>query len=249
MLRKVAVVSLLAIVTLFTGCAGVSQQAYSHNPAQPLKKVILVTQAEPPRISVGIGGSIGLMFGGVGAAIAAVNAGEQGKTLDQLLTAEGLNYHQRLQNKIAASLNQAGVQTEMVAVSRPRIIDFVDDYKPLLGKYQADAILDLIVVEASYGGTHPLLDPKPRPILKAKAKLLAAHDLSLLYGDAISYGYSNPFESAKEIKAAKEYYFDSIEQVGAEKKRAADGLALAADEVARYLTQQFLPASASTGKP
>lgn len=249
MLRRTVVLSFMAITALLTGCAGVSQQAYTRSTAQPLKKVILVTQTEPPKIGVGIGGSIGLMFGGIGAGIAAANAGAQAKTLDQLLTSEGLNYHQRLQDKIVTSLNRAGVQTELIAVSRPRIIDFVEDYKPLLSKYQADAILDLIVVEASYGGTHPLLDPKPRPILKARAKLVSAKDFSLLYGDAISYGYSNPFESAKELKAPKEYYFDSIEQVGAEKKRAADGLAVAVDEVAHYLTQQFLPSSAMARNP
>jgi hypothetical protein len=125
-------------------------------------------------------------------------------------------------------------------------MDFVDDYKSLLAKKDADAVLDVVVVEASYGGTHPLLDPNPRPILKVRTKLVSAKTFEPLYADSISFGYSNPFESAKEIKAPKQYYFNNMEALAADKKRAAEGLGVAADEVARFITGQLISARAAT---
>jgi hypothetical protein len=246
MFKRFHSVCMMFAVLFLSACAGVPQQSYSPTNAAPLKKVLLVTQMQPPKISVGIGGSVGLMFGGIGAAIAAANAGGQGQSLDQLISGEGLNYHQRLQDGIVASLKAAGIQAVIVPVNRARPWDFVDDYKSLLAKNDADAVLDVVVLEASYGGTHPLLDADPRPILKVRAKLVSAKTFEPLYADSISFGYSNPFESAKEIKAPKQYYFKNMEAIASDKKRAAEGLGIAADEVARFITGQFISARAAT---
>jgi hypothetical protein len=233
-------VCVILVSLLLTACAGVSQQSYNSSSAAPLKKILIVTQAQPPNVTVGVAGSMGLMFGPIGAGLAAANAGAQGTVLNQLITGEGLNYHQRFQEKIVTYLKAADIQSEVVSVPRPRLLDFVEDYKSLLAQHDADAVLDVVVLEAGYGGTHPMLDPDHRPILKVRAKLVSAKTLVPLYADAISFGYSNPFESAKEIKSPKQYYFNNMDAIASDKKRAAEGLGVAADEVARYITDQFV---------
>jgi hypothetical protein len=72
--------------------------------------------------------------------------------------------------------------------------------------------------------------------------------LQQLYGEAISFGYSNPLQSAKEIKAPKQYYFQNMEAIAADKKRAAEGLGVAADEVAHFITGQLVSPGAATAK-
>lgn len=239
MLRKKNLIFTSIIALFLVGCAGVKQQGFNQASAPQIKRILIVTNTQPPPVTVGVGGSIGLMFGGVGAGLAAAGAQGEGKTLNQLIASEGLNYHKRLQDQIISSFQSVGIQAETISVQRKRGIDFVEDYKTVQGQNNVDAILDLIVLEASYGGTHPLLDPKPRPILKVKTQLVSAKTSEQLYGEAVSFGYSNPFESATELKAPSKFYFSSMEAVGEDKKKAAEGLALAVDEVARHIVKQF----------
>lgn len=244
MFKRFHAACVMPVVLLMSACASVTPQAYNPATAAPLKKVVIATQAQPPKVTAGLGGNAGLMFGGIGTAIAAAGAAEQGKTLDQLITAEGLNYQQRLQDKIVAAFKAAGVQATVVPVNRAGLNDFVADYKTLLTGTDADAVLDVVVLEASFGGTHPMFDPEPRPILRVRTQLVSAKTWQPLYADTISYGYSNPLISAREIKAPKQYYFPNFDAIGTDKKRAAEGLGDAADQVARYITDQLVPANA-----
>jgi hypothetical protein len=243
MFKRFHAACVMPVALLLSACASVTPQAYTPATAAPLKKVVIATQVQPPKVTAGIGGSMGLMFGGIGAGLAAAHAGEEGKTLDQLITGEGLNYQQRLQDSIVAAFKAAGVQATVVPVNRAGT-DFVGDYKALLAANDADAVLDVVVLEASFGGTHPMFDPDPRPILRVRTQLVSAKTLQPLYAESISYGYSNPFISAKEIKAPKQYYFSNFAAIGTDKKRAAEGLGNAADEVARFITDQLVPANA-----
>ena len=130
---------------------------------------------------------------------------------------------------------------------RERPNDFVVDYRTLGSQRGADAVLDVVVLEASYGGTHPMLDRKPRPILKVRARLVASTGSpDPLYAESISFGYSNPFESATELKAPGKFYFDDIEAVGADRQRAADGLRLAVADVAKHIANQLRQTKTTT---
>lgn len=238
-MKRSAVTSFLALCALASGCASVTPKAYTA-AAAPMQKVLVVTQSQPPSVTVGIAGSMGMMFGGVGAAIAAANAGAQVQSFNDLFTSQGFHYHQRLQQQLLASLKDAGIRAESVSAVRARPNDFVVDYRPLLAQPGTDAVLDVVVTEVSYGGTHPMLDRKPRPILKVRARLVGpAAGSEPLYAETISFGYSNPFESATELKSPGTFYFDDMQAVGADRQRAADGLRLAVDEVARHISNQL----------
>lgn len=219
------------------GCATVNQQAYTAVASSPIRKVVVVIQDNAPPVGVGLGGNPGLMFGAIGAAIAGANAGA-GKTMDQLIKGEGTDYQRRLREKLSGGLEAAGMRTVWVAVPRPRGIDFLRDYQSVATEHGADAVLDLVVLEASFGGTHPIFDPKPRPILRANTKLVTGKG-EQLYAEVISFGYTNPFMSATELKSPKEFYFESIDAVRSDAARAARGMERAVDDVARHITNQL----------
>lgn len=229
----------LLVAVLLSGCAGFAKQSYTPTPATPIKQVLIAVPAEFPKVTMGIGGSMGLMFGPLGAAAAAYDAGEKSQTLDDMISAQGVGYQQQLIEQIRANFAAVGILTETVAVKREGRDVLVEDYASLLGQKKADAILDLFVWEASYGGTHPLLDPLPRPILRVRAQMVSGTSFEKLYADEISFGYSNPFMDAKELKAPKKYYFTNWEEIGGDRERAAEGMRVAATEVARFLTGQF----------
>lgn len=250
--REEKVFSLIRLLTiaiaavLLGGCFTVSKVAYQPSSVAPIKEILLVVPDPFPAVRVGIGGNMGLMFGGVGAGIAGATAAGQAETIDQAISGQGVGYQQQLVEQLTASLAAAGIHVQTVAAARAaKRGAFVEDYQPLLARAKADAVLDISVLEASYGGTHPLLDPDLRPILRVRARLVSARTLDTLYADDISYGYTNTFVNAKEIKAPKEYYYPNLQAVIADKAKAAEGLRLAATEVARFLARQFITPGSS----
>lgn len=234
----------ILVAVIASGCASVSKQAYKA-PAEPIRSVLIATPEEFPKVRIGLGGNIGLMFGAVGAAAAAYDVEERSNALHNAVASQGFSYHQYLVEKIKASLAAAGIRSETVAVKRGRSI-LVEDYRPLVAQKNVDAVLDIFVSEASYGGTHPLLDPELRPILRVSTRLVSAKTFDTLYADDISFGYSNPFMPAQEIKSPKQYYYPNLDTALTDKAKTAEGLRVAADEVARFLTQQFAPAGATS---
>lgn len=103
---------------LLGGCFTVSKVAYRTSSEAPIKQVLLVVPDPFPKVSVGIGGSMGLMFGGVGAGIAGATAAGQAATIDQAISSQGAGYQQQLVEQLTASLAAAGIQTQMVAAAR-----------------------------------------------------------------------------------------------------------------------------------
>lgn len=233
--------SFILIAAVLGGCAGVTKQAYK-TPAEPIKSVLIATPDAFPKVTIGLAGNVGLMFGAVGAAAATHDLAERANALNSAVSGQGASYHQQLLDKIRTSLAAAGIQSQTIGVKRGRSM-LVEDYKPLVAQKNVDAVLDIFVTEASYGGTHPLLDPELRPILRVSARLVSAKTFETLYADDISFGFSNPFMSAQEIKSPKQYYYPNLDAALTNKAKTAEGLRVAADEVARFLTQQFVPAA------
>ncbi len=236
---QLLLISLAAV--LLGGCAGVAQQSYAPSKA-PLKRVLIATPAAFPTVTEGVAGNAGLMFGPVGAVAATYDVKELSAKLEQAITSQGVHYEVDLLDKIRANFAAAGIATEVVAVKErePRS-QLVQDYKALAARGNgADAILDIAVLEAAYGAVHPMLDPEFRPILRLRARLVSARTLETLYANDIFFGYSNPFMSAQEIKAPKKYYFRNLDAVLDDKPKAAEGMHVAATEVAQFLTDQFI---------
>lgn len=120
---------------------------------------------------------------------------------------------------------------------------FVEKYQPLLSE-PADAILDVVVLEAGYGGVDPLFDREMRPILRVRTRLVSGKTMETLYADEIFYG-RQPLHSGTQLKAAKTYLFPNLESVIVNKAKAAEGLRVAADEVARHVVAQFTAPTAT----
>jgi hypothetical protein len=246
MIRLIRFFPVLLAAALLAGCAGFTKQAYTPS-AEPIKQVLIVTPVEFPKVGLGLAGSPGLMFGALGAGIAAANAQSQGETLDQALSNQGGGYQKQLLASLESAFSAAGVRSQaMPAVPRDGRTGLMEDYKTVAGQRNVDAILDIFVLEASFGGTHPIFDPEKRPILRLRARLVSAKTMQVLYADDIFFGYTNPFMEAKEIKSPKKYYFADVEAINNDRPRAAEGMRVAATEVARFLVNQLTGAPDKT---
>lgn len=233
--RLVRLLPAVLPVLLLAACANFSKQAYTPSAAEPIRQVLIVTPPEFPKVGLGIGGSAGTMFGMLGAmaAMAASNANQA--ALDQTLSSQGVGYQKQLLTSLDSTFAAAGIRTQTLAVPRESRFGLLEDYKSLAAQKNADAVLDIFVFEASYGGTHPITDPQLRPIIRLRARLVSVKTGQVLYADDIFFGYSNLFMSAKEIKSPKQFYFADFQALQADQARAAEGMRVAATEVAHFL--------------
>jgi hypothetical protein len=239
MIRCIRFLPAMLAALLLAGCANFSKQAYIPSSANPIKQVLIVTPPEFPKVVLGIAGSPGAMFGAVGAAVALANSNAKQETLDQALNSQGDGYQKQLMSALNASFGAAGIGTRTVAVPRESRFGLLEDYKALAAQQNVDAVLDIFVFEASYGGVNPVGDAQLRPIIRLRARLVSAKTLQVLYADDIFFGYTNPFMSAQEIKSPKQFYFADMKALESDKARAAEGMRVASTEVARFLVNKL----------
>jgi hypothetical protein len=239
MIRLIRLLPAVLPVLLLSACAGFSKQAYTPSPADPIRQVLIVTPPEFPKVGLGIGGSAGTMFGAVGAVAAMASNNANQAALTQALTSQGVGYQKQLLTALDSTFAAAGIRTQTLAVPRESRFGLLEDYKSVAAQKSADAVLDIFVFEASYGATNPVTDPQLRPIIRLRARLVSVKTGQVLYADDIFFGYTNPFMSAREIKSPKQFYFADFQALQADQPRAAEGMRVAATEVARFLVGQL----------
>jgi hypothetical protein len=227
------------ITTFFTGCALVTKQAYVPSVNAPIKQLLIVTQNQIIPLRFAIYGSKATLLGPFGAVAALSEAEEKTELLRKDLNQYGTSYDQYFVDELKASFVKTGIQTSFITAKKETRRGFVEDYKSLAIPKDTDAVLDLFILEASYGGEHPMTAPEMRPIMQVYARLVSAKTFEILYSDHISYGYDNPFMDAQKIKASEKYYMPDMDAVIADKARSAEGIRDAAAAVARFLAKQF----------
>lgn len=225
--------------TFFTGCAIVTKQAYVPSVNAPIKQVLVVTQNEITPLRFAIYGSKATLLGPFGVVAAISQAEEKTELLRKDLNQYGASYDEYFADELKSSFAKANIKTSFTSAKKETRRGFVEDYKSLTIPKDTDAVLDLFIAEASYGGSHPMTDPEMRPIMQVYARLVSAKTFEILYSDHISYGYDNPFMDARKIKAPQKYYMPDMEAVIADKARTTEGIRNAAAEVARFLADQF----------
>lgn len=225
--------------TFFTGCAIVTKQAYVPSVNAPIQQILVVTQNEITPLRFAIYGSKATLLGPFGVVTAISEAEEKTELLRKDLNQYGASYDEYFVDELKSSFAKANIKTSFTSAKKETRRGFVEDYKSLTIPKDTDAVLDLFIAEASYGGSHPMTDPEMRPIMQVYARLVSAKTFEILYSDHISYGYDNPFMDARKIKAPQKYYMPDMEAVIADKARTTEGIRNAAAEVARFLADQF----------
>lgn len=237
----------VAMVVLLSGCADFTKQSYKSSAAAPIKKVLIATQTDFPKADFGVDSKMAMM-GLVGTTISLSTVDGQTQTLDEILADQGPRYHQQFLADLTSALGAAGISAQTVAVEKNAGTGLADNYQSLVSGKNVDAILDIQILQAGYGDAHLARDPGVRPILRVRARLVSARDFKTLYADDISFGYINSLQDAKGIKAPGKYYFQDTQLVLFEKKKAAEGLRVAATEVARFLIGQFTNQSIASAR-
>jgi hypothetical protein len=200
---------------------------------------MVVTQNEITPLRFAIYGSKATLFGPFGVVAAISEADEKAVLLRKDLNQYGASYDITFADELKASFAKAGIQTSFMTAKKETRRGFVEDYKSLAIPKDTDAVLDLFIAEASYGGSHPMTDSQMRPIMQVYARLVSAKTFEVLYSDHISYGYDNPLMDAQKLKAPQKYYMPDMDAVIADKARSAEGIRHAAEEVARFIANQF----------
>jgi hypothetical protein len=234
--------------TVFTGCAIVTKQAYVPSAAAPIKQVLVVLQPEVTPVRFAIYGSKATLFGPFGVMAAISEADEKTVLLRKDLGQYGPSHDTIFSDELQASFTKIGIKTSFITAKKDTRYGFVADYKSLSIPKDTDAILDLFVAETSYGGSHPMTDPRMRPIMQVYARLVSAKTFEVLYSDHISYGYDNPLMDAQKIRAPQKYYMPDMDAVVANKARSAEGIRHAAEEVAGFIANQFSVATVKAAR-
>lgn len=243
-IRWVAGVILVAVLS---SCADFNKQTYKPSSVGPIKSILIATQSNFPKAEFGHDlkkGALGL----TSTTISLSTADGTTQTLDETLAQQGPRYHEQLLADLIRAFSRAGISTQVIAVEKNRSTGLIEDYQSLTSARNVDAILDLHVLEAGYGDPQIAHDLGLRPILRIRARLVSAKDFKTLYADDISFGANSAMLDSKLIQAPKKYYFHDTPLVLFEKKRAAEGLNVAAKEIAQFLVAQFAAPAGITTK-
>lgn len=231
------------LVAALSSCTGFSKQTYRPSAFGPIKNILITIQANFPKAEFGHDvkkAALGLTSTTM--SLSTVDGTTQ--TLDEVLAQQGPRYHEQLMADLISALGKAGISAQVVTVEKNSGTGLIEDYSFLVSGRNVDAILDLHVMQAGYGDPQIAQDIGLRPILRVRARLVSGKDFETLYADDISFGANSLMLDAQLIRSPKKYYFHDTPLVLFEKKRAAEGLNVAAKEIAHFLVAQFAaPAS------
>lgn len=237
----------VVLVAVLSSCADFDKQAYKPSAVGPIKNILIAAQPNFPKAEFGHDikkAALGLSS----TTISLSTADGTTQTLEEILTQQGPSYHEQLLADLVRALGRAGIIAQIITVEKNSGTGLIDDYQSLASGRNVDAILDLHVMQAGYSDPQIAHDIGLRPILRVRARLVSAKDLKTLYADDISFGTNSLLLDAKPIQASKKYYFHDTPLVLYEKKRAAEGLNVAAKETAHFLVAQFATPAIDTTK-
>lgn len=225
-------ITMLGATLAFSGCAtGVSYQEFKSEA--PIKTIAVLTASNPVNYHAMDFGSPALAFGAVGGAVAGASAASDTEKFNAAVKTANFDFSKELTARLTQYLGAQGFKVIAVSVKRESPIKMVEDYSgvPNAG---ADAILDIGTRSVGYS-TVNMMDRDFRPHVQMDFRLVSARDKTVLYSEQVLFGYHNPFMSATELPADKQFYFKGFNALISDKKKAVDGLKAGADSVAKHV--------------
>ena len=156
-----------------------------------------------------------------------------------MLKKENFDFEKYFTTKLHAYLRNQGYKTYNVNIKRDEKALFYDNYANLKLK-NIDAILDINAIEAGYVLENLITSNFWRPDTRIFVRLVNARDGVTLYQNNYMYGHHNPFFSAIDIDAPKQFHFSEREDIfKAGNKTIVAGLKDGADKVAKQIALQL----------
>jgi uncharacterized protein YceK len=206
MLKKILI--LLVALTVLSGCATVSRQAYNKDASQQIRKIAIAEPDDKETIGALIVAHPGTGFGLIGGLIAAADMQEKSNRITTALNPEKTRLRHRFVTDLSASLNNLGYETEIVPISKG--LDEKRAISTLKEKTKSDAVIiaDVSGLYIAAGPTTPYA-----PFVRVKIKAESSSDSKVLYEDTITWGYSFAGNSQTVHLSGGDFYH--YEDVGA----------------------------------
>ena len=228
------------LLATVTGCAGTSRKALDVSEASNIRKIVILTIPEPPRITVHNMGSGAVLLGGVLAVAIANGVSETHNTdpLTKLLLDQGFDFSKEMQQELKNQLGRMGYDVQLVEAQRKNPMGLLKDYSGY-SSLNTDAILDVALgMNFGYANVN-IMDNEFRPDIEIRTQLIAKQTGKVLYSEGFIYGYHNPFMSATQIPAPKVFYFPNSDDLYTDKQRAVAGLRAGISAIAAALANQL----------
>ena len=233
-MRAFSKLSLLfsAILTI-SGCAtGVSYQKFKAENA-PIKTIAILSVSNPVKYQIMNYGTPTMAFGAVGGAVTGTKAASATEKFNEAIKTTHFNFSKEMMTRLTRYLREQGYNVVAVGVKRESPLKLIEDYSKV-STAGADAILDVGIRSVGYA-TVNMMDRDFRPHVQMDFRLVSAGSKSVIYSEQVLFGYHNPFMSATELPADKQFYFKDFDALMGDKNQALQGLTEGVNSVARHV--------------
>ncbi|MCR4300096.1 MAG: hypothetical protein NUV51_00630 [Sulfuricaulis sp.] len=225
-----------AILTI-SGCAtGVSYQEFKTGKA-PIKTIAILSVSNPVKYQIMNYGSPTVAFGAIGGAVAGAKAASATEKFNEAIKTTHFDFSKEMMTRLTRYLREQGYNVVAVGVKRESPLKLIEDYSKV-STAGADAILDVGIRSVGYA-TVNMMDRDFWPHVQMDLRLVSAGSKSVIYSEQVLFGYHNPFMSATELPADKQYYFQDFDALMTEKEKAMHGLKEGANSVARHVASRL----------
>jgi hypothetical protein len=224
---------LFSATLVLAGCAtGVSYREFKADTS-PIKTIAILSVPNPVKYQVMNYGSPTIAFGTVGGEVAGTKAASATEKFNEAIKSSNFDFSKEMMTRLTRYLKEKGFYVVTVGVRRESPVNLVEDYSKV-STAGADAILDIGTGSVGYA-TLNMMDRDFRPHVQMDFRLVSAGSKSVLYSEQVLFGYHNPFMSATELPADKQYYFKDFDALMADKNQALQGLTEGVNFIARHV--------------
>jgi hypothetical protein len=226
------VLMLLGCLVL-AACMTVPHHAYNKSANVHVKKIALVSVANPAEYSVNLVNHPGMSFGLVGGLVAAADVSSKSKTFTQQQVEKYLALGPELTAALRDALRAGGFEVVDVAVDPAARVEFLKEYPPA----ECDAFLDTTVRGAGYWAqfaSTPYL-----PTMFVPVRLVDSRTQRVLYTTEVFNTDGMVPKGGTQVQPDTAYAFADFAALKADPAKAADGLKKAARNVAGQIVSDL----------
>lgn len=221
--------ALASTIFVLTAC-GTTQMAVKPEAKANVETIALIQVSEPAAYVAQDFGNPGMMFGGVGGAIAGASSASTTESVHKIVVDSKYSASDHFTASLQEKLTAAGYDVKIVSVKRKERHKLLKSYESVDAE-NADAVLDVAIESIGYATEHPMFSPHWRPSSQVKVVLVDKHTGEKMYAEKFMYGYHNPLMSGTDIEAPEDYHFKNKEELFANGDRVVSGIRHSVDAV------------------
>jgi hypothetical protein len=207
---------------LLGGCVTAPNVNADRNATGRMKKIALLSIAEPREIPVANVGGAASAFGLVGGLVQANNNLGQAKDFADYLKAKNVDVARHFEDEVSQALRKAGYDVTVVSDQKPKVAadGKSDDYSGV--RVDADAILS--VWSRSFGYVSPPNSTHYEPSGVVMVRLLDSKTKADLYFKTFVVGWKLPIKESIYLETDPKFRYRSIDQLKAKEDEAITGI-------------------------